>query len=65
MRICSNFKITRQAITKIEGKKLLNGESNSFIEFYEVQIENKTTDEVLRIYLFIEEKSKEEEKAGT
>ena len=65
MRICSNFKITRQAITKIEGKKLLNGESNSFIEFYEVQIENKTSDEVLRIYLFIEEKSKEEEKAGT
>ena len=64
MRICSNFKITRQAITKIEGKKLLNGESNSFIEFYEVQIENKTSDEVLRIYLFIEEKNKEEEKAG-
>ena len=65
MRICSNFKITRQTITKIEGKKLLNGESNSFIEFYEVQIENKTSDEVLRIYLFIEEKNKEEEKAGT
>ena len=64
MRICSNFKITRQAITKIEGKRLLNGESNSFIEFYEVQIENKTSDEVLRIYLFIEEKNKEEEKAG-
>ena len=64
MRICSNFKITKQAITKIEGKRLLNGESNSFIEFYEVQIENKTSDEVLRIYLFIEEKNKEEEKAG-
>ena len=64
MRICSNFKIARQAITKIEGKRLLNGESNSFIEFYEVQIENKTSDEVLRIYLFIEEKNKEEEKAG-
>ena len=64
MRICSNFKITSQALTKIEGKRLLNGESNSFIEFYEVQIENKTSDEVLRIYLFIEEKNKEEEKAG-
>ena len=64
MRICSNFKITRQEITKIEGKRLLNGESNSFIEFYEVQIENKTSDDVLRIYLFIEEKNKEEEKAG-
>ena len=64
MRNCSNYKITRQAITKIEGKRLLNGESNSFIEFYEVQIENKTSDEILRIYLFIEEKDKEEENAG-
>ena len=60
MRIASNFKITKKALTKIEGKRLLNGESNSFIEFYEVQIENKTSDEVLRIYLFIEEKNKEE-----
>ena len=57
-RIQANFEIIKKQITHIEGKKLLNGQSPYLLEFYEIQIENKTTGEILKIYVYIDEKKK-------
>ena len=59
-KLCETFQITSQGLVRIEGKKLLNGQSPYYLEFFQIVIKNKATAELLKIFIFIDEKEKQE-----